>query len=323
MADGISRRAALAGGATLAALALAGGPARAATRQLRIGWQKGGVVALLKGKGLLEERLAPLGVEVTWSEFTSGPPLLEALGAGALDFGHTGDVPPVFALAAGQDVRFVGAYQGSPVGSAILVRKDGPIKSVADLKGRKLAFKRGSSAHNVALQILRANGLSLDDVELVDLGPPDAGPAFANGSVDAWSIWDPYTALAQKDPNVVALATAQGVLDSYGFFLANGAYAAGNGDLIVATIETLRTVGAGAQGDLDATVAAFAASTGLPEDVLRIVATRPEQDYGAVSFVEEKHVVYEQALADDFFALGIVPARVDVRAAVWSPKAPA
>lgn len=319
----ITRRAVLAGGATLATLAVAGGPARAATRQLRIGWQKGGVVALLKGKGLLEERLAPLGVEVTWSEFTSGPPLLEALGAGALDFGHTGDVPPVFALAARQDVVFVGAHEGSPVGAAILVRRDGPIKTIADLKGRKLAFKRGSSAHNVALRILRANGLSLDDVEQVDLGPPDAGPAFANGSVDAWSIWDPYTALAQQDPNVAALATAQGVLDSYGFFLANGSYAGDNGDLIVKTIETLREVGAGAQVDLDATVAALAESTGLPEDVLRIVATRPEQDYGAVSFVEERHVVYEQALADDFFALGIVPAQVDVRAAVWSPKAPA
>ncbi|PZR00130.1 MAG: sulfonate ABC transporter substrate-binding protein [Cereibacter sphaeroides] len=320
MSINLTRRTALALGAGALVAAGTGQKARAASSELRIGWQKGGTAALLKGKGLLEERLAPRGITVSWKEFTSGPPLLEALGAGALDFGHTGDVPPLFALAARQDVVLVGTYSGSPVGSAILVKDDSPIKTVADLKGKKLAFKRGSSAHNVALQVLRSGGLTLDDVEQVDLGPPDAGPAFANGSIDAWSIWDPYTAVAEKDPSTRVLATADGLLPSYGFFLANGTYAKANEETIVTTIETLREVGQAAQNDLDGTVAAFAAATGLDPAVLKVVATRKDQDYGNITFVEDKHVAYEQGLANDFHALGIVPVQLDIAGAVWHPK---
>lgn len=151
----LTRRGALALGSGTLMAAVLGRPALAATTEIRIGWQKGGVVALLKGTGLLEERLASQGVTVSWSEFSSGPPLLEALAAGALDFGHTGDVPPLFAHSAGGDIVFVGYYEGSAAGSAILVREGSGIETLADLKGRSLAFKRGSSAHNVALQLLR------------------------------------------------------------------------------------------------------------------------------------------------------------------------
>ncbi len=320
MTMNLTRRGALALGAGAALAAAAGLPVRAAPTEFRIGWQKGGTVALLKGKGLLEERLAPKGITVTWQEFNSGPPLLEALGAGALDVGHTGDVPPLFALSARQDVVLIGTYTGSPVGSAILVKADSPIKTVGDLKGHKLAFKRGSSAHNVALQVLRTAGLSLDDVDLVDLAPPDAGPAFANGSIDAWSIWDPYTAVAEQDPATRVLATADGVLPSYGFFLANGSFAQQHGDVLVQFLDALKVVGKAAQSDLDGTVAAFAAATGLDPAVLKVVATRKDQDYGNITYVEEKHIAYEQALADDFHAIGIIPAKLDIRSAVWTPK---
>lgn len=316
----LTRRGALALGAGATLAALAGVPAKAAPSEFRIGWQKGGTVALLKGRGLLEDLLAPKGVTVVWKEFNSGPPLLEALGAGALDAGHTGDVPPIFALSARQDVVLIGAYTGSPVGSAILVKADGPIKTLADLKGKTLAFKRGSSAHNVALQLLRTAGLSLDDVQQVDLAPPDAGPAFANGSIDAWSIWDPYTALAEQDSSTRVLATADGVLPSYGFFLANGVFAQQNGDLLVTFLDALKQVGTAAQADLGGTVAAFAAATGLDPAVLETVATRKGQDYGNITLVGQQHIAYEQALADDFQALGIIPARIDISSAVWTPK---
>ncbi|WP_106753568.1 aliphatic sulfonate ABC transporter substrate-binding protein [Pannonibacter carbonis] len=318
----INRRHALLLGFGAAALGTFGPTfkARAAAKEIRIGWQKGGVVALLKGRGLLEERLAAKGVKVSWSEFTSGPPLLEALSAGALDFGTTGDVPPLFAHAARGNLVFVGAYRGSPVGNAILVRKDSPIQTIADLKGRKLAFKRGSSAHNVALKLLRTAGLTLNDIEAVDLSPPDAAPAFANGSIDAWSIWDPYTARAEADANTRVLATAKDIVQSYGFLSANGTFAKENGDLIVETIEALKEVGRAAQSDLPGTIAAFAEATGLPKDILTVVATRPGQDYGALSYVEDEHIAYEQGLADEFHALGIIPRKLDIRAAVWTPK---
>lgn len=150
------------------------------SKTIRIGWQKNGVLALAKSQGALEETFKDQGIEITWSEFSSGPPLLEALGAGALDFGPTGDVPPLFAQAAGGNLLYVGTYAGTPAGSAILVHKDAPLQSLADLKGRKLAFKRGSSAHNFAIKALRKGGLAPDDVTLVDLSPTrwrPSGPA--------------------------------------------------------------------------------------------------------------------------------------------------
>src|SRR3569832_2395009 len=136
-----------AGAAAVAALPAL--PARSATGECRIGWQKGGVFALAKTNGALEKRLAPLGLTVTWNEFTSGPPLLEALGANAIDFGSTGDIPPLFAQAAGGDLLYVASAKGALDGSAILVKKDSPIQTLADLKCMIVAYKRGSSAHNL------------------------------------------------------------------------------------------------------------------------------------------------------------------------------
>ena len=153
-----------------------------------------------RASGALEKRLAPRGIKVTWSEFTSGPPLLEALGANAIDFGSTGDIPPLFAQAAGGDLRLCRGEQGQRStarrSSSSRTRRS---RSLADLKGKKVAFKRGSSSHNFAVKALRTVGLTLGDVDALDLGPPDAAPAFANNQIDAWVIWDPYYAIAEQD----------------------------------------------------------------------------------------------------------------------------
>ena len=119
----------------------------------RIGWQKGGILSLAKQQGAIEKRLADRNIAVSWNEFTSGPPLLEALGAGALDFGSTGDVPAIFAQAAGANMVLVAAGIGG-VSSAILVHKGSPIRTLADLKGKTIAYKRGSSAHNFVVKAL-------------------------------------------------------------------------------------------------------------------------------------------------------------------------
>ncbi|MGR9172324.1 aliphatic sulfonate ABC transporter substrate-binding protein [Rhizobium sp. KDH_Rht_773_N] len=296
-------------------------PARAAATELRIGWQKNGVLALAKRRGALEKRLADQGLTVSWSEFTSGPPLLEALGAGALDFGATGDVPPLFAQAAGGALYYVGIYRGSPAGSAILVRKDSPIRTLEDLKGRKLAFKRGSSAHNVTVKVLRKAGLTLDDVQPLDLAPPDAAAAFKNGSIDAWSIWDPYLAIAEADPETRILTTAEGIVDSYSYFLANKDFTDENGTVIVNVLDELAKVGRSAQDNLDETVKELSEITGVPADVTRVTLTRPGADLGSVSTVTDAAASYQQALADEFYNLGIVPKKLATGDIVWRPKA--
>jgi sulfonate transport system substrate-binding protein len=304
-----------AGAAALAALPATS--ARAAATTFRIGWQKGGVFALAKADGSLEKRLAPLGLGVEWNEFTSGPPLLEALGANAIDFGSTGDIPPLFAQAAGGDLVYVAATKGALDGSAILVKQDSPIQSIADLKGKKIAFKRGSSSHNFAVKALRTVGLTLQDIDAVDLGPPDAAPAFANNQIDAWVIWDPYFAIAQQQPDTRVLVTTEGIVDAWGYYLANGGFSKANPQVLVAVIDELAKIGARAQANLDATVGDISKSTGIPVEIQKIALTRKGADLGSIEPLGEANLAYQQALADEFYDLGIIPKKLDIGSAFW------
>jgi sulfonate transport system substrate-binding protein len=317
----ITRRQALTTAAAgMAALSL---PAivRAATVQFRIGWQKNGVLALAKATGALEKRLGPKGVTVTWSEFSSGPPLLEALGADALDFGPTGDVPPLFAQAAGGSLLYVGAYKGSSAASAILVHRDAPIAGLEDLKGKRIAFKRGSSAHNFTVKALRKAGLSLDDITAVDLPPPDAAAAFKTGAIDAWAIWDPYLAVAEEDPHSRLLTTAEGIVESWSYFLGNTAFTNAHPEIVLDTLDELKTVGIAAQADLPTTAKALSAITGVAEPVTLKTLARPGADLGRVLLLPPEAEVYQQALADEFYSLGILPKPLKIGDIVWRPKA--
>ncbi|MBW9056196.1 aliphatic sulfonate ABC transporter substrate-binding protein [Rhizobium mesosinicum] len=295
--------------------------AKAAATTLRIGWQKFGVLPLAKASGALEKRLEAKGVKVEWNEFTSGPPLLEAVGAGALDFGVSGDVPPLFAQAAGGDLLYVGAYRGPAAFHGLLVQKDSPIQKLEDLKGKKIAYKRGSSAHNFALKVIAKAGLSLSDITEVDLPPPDAGAAFKTGSIDAWAIWDPFFAVAEADPQTRVLTTSEGLLDNWGYFLGNGTFTNANPEAIVDVIDELAKVGAAAQANLDDTVKALAQITGVPVGITRVTLTRSQADLGKVSLVPDAALAYQQALADDFYKLKIVPKQLKVSDIVWHPKA--
>ena len=138
---------------------------RADEKTVRLGYQKYGTLVLLKGKGLLEPKLAALGYKVAWAEFPAGPQLLEALGAGAIDFGSTGEAPPIFAQAAasGDRLLYVAHEPPAPLGEAILVPKDSAIRSVADLQGRKVALNKGSNVHYLLVRTLEAAGLSYAD----------------------------------------------------------------------------------------------------------------------------------------------------------------
>ena len=195
---------------SLASVPLAVSPraARAAPSRLRLGYQKNGSLVILRRQGTLEALFAPRGTAVQWVEFPSGPPLLEALAAGAVDFGATGDTPPIFAQAAGTDLVYVGAQPLRGANSAILVHRDAPIHSLADLRGKRVAFTKGSSAHNVVLKALDRAGLKPADIQHVNLQPPDAAAAFRTRGIDAWSIWDPFFAVAELDPQTRVLTTA-------------------------------------------------------------------------------------------------------------------
>lgn len=317
----VTRRTTLALFAAGAALSLAGISRADTPRTFRIGFQKGGVLALAKAKGAVEAALKDRAIGVEWNEFTSGPPLLEALGAGALDFGSTGDVPPLFAQAAGGDLLYVAATKGAVDGSAILVKKDSPIKTLADLKGKNVAFKRGSSAHNFTIRALQSVGLTTDDITPFDLGPPDAAAAFASGQIDAWAIWDPYYAVQAQNPDTRVLVTTEGLVDSYGYYLANGAFTKANPKVISDVLAALKQTGDDAQAHLDDTAKAISDLIGVPEPIEKIVLTRKGADLGSLVALDDTVLAYQQGLADAFFKLKIVPRQLDIKSAFWTAPA--
>ncbi|SMO41536.1 aliphatic sulfonate ABC transporter substrate-binding protein [Paracoccus laeviglucosivorans] len=314
----LSRRSALAMG--MAALAAPTILRAAPARELRVGWQKGGLLGLVKGEGAFEKAFADQGIRVSWSEFTSGPPLLEAMSANALDFGYTGNVPPIFAHAARGNLLFVGAAQGSHEGHAILVPKDSPIQTVDDLKGQTIAFKRGSSAHYATIKILAAAGLTLDDIKPQDLAPPDAIAAFDAGAIGAWTIWDPYFAMAQERPNTRVLRTTEGLEPDYNFYSANADYTKEHPEIVRRAVEVVADVGKRGQANLTDTGKIFAKETGLSESIMTRFLTRNGSDLGLLGFVEPKHITYEQGVADQFYKLKIIPREVDIASVVWTPE---
>lgn len=184
---------------------------------LQVGDQKGGTESLLRSAGVLEG----LPYRIEFSTFTSGPPQIEAATAGRIDFAVTGNTPPIFGAASNAKVKVVSTYDGGGTGDQILVQNDSAIRSVADLRGKSIALAKGSSAHGYALAQLDRAGLTPADVQLVFLQPADALSAFTQRRVDAWAIWDPYTAQAERELPVRSIAEATGVTNGAGFGVAS------------------------------------------------------------------------------------------------------
>ena len=205
---------------------------------LRIGYQKSAVnLVILKQQGVLEKRFPK--TKVSWIEFPAGPQLLEALSAGALEFGLTGDAPPVFAQAAGKDLVYAGAEPSKPDSSAILVLKDSPVRTLADLKGRKIALQKGSSAHYLLVRAVDQAGLQWSDIQPIYLAPADARAAFERRSVDAWAIWDPFYAATELAIQPRVITTGRGLSGNNSFYLASLPLATRHPDVIGALFDEL------------------------------------------------------------------------------------
>lgn len=300
-----------AGAATLAFAAPA--IAQGAVKEIRIGYQKNGVLVLARQRAALDHHFAPQGVAVKWVEFSSGPPMMEAMNVGSVDYGAVGDSPPVFAQAAGAAIVYAA---GQPItnGQGILVPKDSPIRTIAELKGRRIGFTKGSSAHNVVVQTLETAGLSYADITPVYLTPPDAGPAFANGSIDAWSIWDPYFAIGETRQGGRILVNAHEITKTNSFYIANRDFAARNGAILQQIIDVTSATAAWAEQNRDEVARALAAVTGIPLDIQTVAANRSSFRVGPVT---EDIAATQQGVADRFYKLGLIPKPVAIRDIVW------
>ncbi|AVO53502.1 sulfonate ABC transporter substrate-binding protein [Ectopseudomonas mendocina] len=285
---------------------------------LRIGYQKYGTLVLLKAKGTLEKRLAEQGVEVKWTEFPGGPQLLEGLNVGSVDFGVTGETPPVFAQAAGADLLYVAHEPPAPTGEAILVPKDSPIKSVAELKGKKVALNKGSNVHYLLVRALEDAGLKYGDITPVYLPPADARAAFERGSVDAWVIWDPFQSAAEKQLQARTLRDGTGLVDNHQFYLATRTYAEQHPQVVGALVEEIRGVGEWVKGNLDEATSQVAPLIGLSPEITRQAVER--QGYGA-QFITPDVVEAQQKIADTFTELKLIPKKLSIKDVIWNPPA--
>jgi len=296
--------------ATLASAAAL--PAYAATqRELRIGYQKG-VLSLLKGRGTLEQRLAPLGVTIKWIEFSAGPVQLEALGVGSIDFGDVGEAPPIFSQAAGSPLVYVAATVPRTALEAVLVPAGSGIKTVADLKGKKIAFNKGSNVHYFLVKLLEKAGLRYTDVTPIFLSPADARAAFETGAVDAWVIWEPYLAAAEKTLSARILADATGVVKNRAYYFSSKDYARNNVDVLNILIDELGKLDVWARANRNGFATELSGVLGLPKPVVDIMVRR--YSFGTEA-ITPAILAEQQVIADTFYELKLLPKKILVHEA--------
>ncbi|MDC9811440.1 MULTISPECIES: sulfonate ABC transporter substrate-binding protein [Rhizobium] len=292
--------------------------AGAADKVVRIGYQKYGTLVLLKGKGTLEKKLESIGYTVEWTEFPGGPQLLEALNAGAVDFGSTGETPPIFAQAANAPLVYIAHEPPAPRGEAILVPKDSPIKSVAELKGKKVAFNKGSNVHYLLVKALEEAGLTYEDVESSFLAPADGRAAFEKGAVDAWVIWDPFQAAAEVAIEARELRNGEGIVPNHQFYLGTKTLVDGHAEAIDVLIGAISEIDEWTKSDTAAAAAELSPSVGIPKPVL--VKALERQSYGVKS-LDDAVVAQQQSIADTFFKLKLIPKQVTIADVVRKGKA--
>ncbi len=309
LARALTRRHILSASIATAALGTSGFVfAQKPSRVLRVGHQKGWL-SILKGRGTLEKELATLGVSVTWTEFNAGPVQLEALNVGAIDFGDVGEAPPIFAQAAGAPLVYAGATVPRPKLEAIIVPKGSSIKTVADLKGKRVAYNKGSNVQFFLAKLLQKNGFQYTDVQHIHLPPPDARAAFEKGAVDAWIIWDPFLAAAQKTLNAQLLVDASGVVNNRGYYFTSRDFASRNTDVLKIAIKQINDIDTWASKNQTAAAAELSGVLGLDKGITELYLSRSA--FGTAP-VNSAILAEQQQIADTFFELKLIPKKLNL-----------
>ena len=284
-----------------------------ANKVINIGYQTFGTLDILKAKGTLEKELKPLGYTVKWTEFPGGPQLLEALNVGSIDFGETGEAPPIFAQAAGAPLVYYADSSPDPKGEAILVPKNSPIKTLQDLKGKKIALNQGSNVHFLLVKALEKAGIPYSDVKTVFLDPSDARAAFEQGDVDAWAIWDPFLADAQLATNARILADGTGLVKNREFYLATSKFAKENPKVLDVLYKELNNANKWVEGNPKEAAKLLAPQMGMSVDTLELTLSR--RTYG-LEKMNDQVAKDQQQIADEFFKLKLIPNDVNVKDAL-------
>jgi sulfonate transport system substrate-binding protein len=298
-------------------------PVDAAAEQLRIGYQRSStLIAILKANGELEKALAPLGIQVTWHEFSSGLPLLEAINVGSIDFGaDVADTVPIFAQAAGAKLAYVAEEAPSPSAQAILVPTSSPIKTLAELKGKKIAVTKGAGSHYLLLAALAKSGLAFKDITPAYLPPADGRAAFVSNNVDAWIAWDPFLTSVIRQSGAKVLADGSGGLANYKrYYLASADYADKHGDALNVIFGRLVATGQWVKASPAPAASLLAGLWNIDAGTVEEANSHRSYQVGAVT---PAGLTEQQKIADAFLAEHVLPVKVDTTAVkIWTPKAP-
>jgi sulfonate transport system substrate-binding protein len=310
---------------TLYAVSLAFGlllaPIAEAADQLRIGYQKSStLISLLKSQGTLEKALAEQGIHVSWHEFPNGQPLLEALNVGNIDLSaDVADTVPVFAQAAGADLAYFAQEAPSPSAQAILVREDSPIKTLADLKGKKIAVTKAAGVHYLLIAALNKAGLKFSDIEPAYLTPADGRAAFENRKVDAWVTWEPFLSGAQQQLPTRILADGKGLADYQRYYLTSARFAKSHPQVLQTVFAELVKTGDWLRANPRQAAEILGPLWGNldPAIVEQANAKRSYQ----VRLVQPDSLAEQQKIADAFYGARLLPTSVDARdVSIWSPQ---
>lgn len=287
-------------------------------QRLRIGYQKSSVNMVLAREHRLLEQALP-GTRVEWIEFPGGPQLVEALNGGSIDIGNIGDIPPIFAQAAGIELRYIGVEPSDGKTEAILVPTASQARSLADLKGKRVGLLKGSSAHNLFLKSLHRAGLTLADVELAYLSPADGRAAFEQGKLDAWVIWDPYYSAALLDGSGRLLGDGQGLNPSGTFYIASLAFTERYGDAIGPILDAFGQAQRISLEQRDDSIDRMTRVLGLQRAVVEHYFEH--RSSAPIRPLDRQTIDSQQRTADLFFANRLIPRAVKVQEIVW-PQLP-
>jgi len=285
-------------------------------RELRIGYQKFGNLGVLKARQSLEQHMAERGVSVLWSEFPAGPQLLHALSHQEIDFGTTGEVPPLFAQASNSPMVYVAWEPAAPQSVALLVPNSSPVQQIGDLRGKRIAVNRGSNVHYLLLQILDEAGLALDDVRIVYAPPKFPLTPSDLNAVDAWMMWDPLLSDAENSGQFRVIADGTGRVNNHQFYLAERGFAAHSSDLLPILLTALEQTGRYIDAHRAEAAGLLSAELGISApSLMHALARRSHQTQRMnLAIIRE-----QQTIADRFYALGLFNRAIRVRESVWHP----
>lgn len=287
------------------------------TTTLNIGFQKYGILPIVKANGELEKTLAAQGIQVKWVEFPAGPQLLEGLNVGSVVLGEAGEAPPIFAQAANPNLVYVANQPAAPSAEALIVQKDSPIQSIQDLKGKRIALNKGSNVHYLLLKLLEENNLTLNDIQPVYLPPSDARAAFEKGAVDAWVIWDPFLAAAEHQIHARVIANGEHLVSNHQFYLSDRQFAENHPQVLNTVVTTLNQTTDWVKTHPDDAAKLLEKPTALEFDILKTSISR--MGFG-VQPISEKVAKEQQYVADAFFAQKLIPKQLVIQDALLSKK---